>query len=114
MLAEILQARGAIGAAAAIKANVLTAITGKSKRKIGEQAQKERDAGALILSLKGKAGGYFLLSRDEASARAELEAFERTEGTHARRVLATVSSLKRNAREEYGIDLFKETTGGAE
>lgn len=108
MLKELLEKLGAVGIARAVKGEALGAMLGKGKRDIGALAMEERDAGACIMSIKGKAGGYFLLPSDEAGARQALDVFERTEGRHARRILETVSRLKKNALDVYGIDLFSD------
>lgn len=108
MLKELLEKLGAVGIARAVKGEALGAMLGKGKRHIGALAMEERDAGACIMSIKGKAGGYFLLPSDEAGARQALDVFERTEVKHARRVLKTVWRIKKNVQDAYGINLFED------
>lgn len=70
-----------------------------SPRELRAEIEKERAAGALILSTVRGHGGYYLPSTDPVQGRAEIEAFVRT--VHARAVNSqkTLKAARRALRE---------------
>ena len=73
-----------------------------SPRALRSQIEKERAAGALILSTVRGHGGYFLPSADPTQGREEIEAFIRTVSTRAVNSQKTLKAARRALRECVG------------
>ena len=87
----------------ATKSSVLMELAGlHSPRALRSQIEKERAAGALILSTVRGHGGYFLPSADPTQGREEIEAFIRTVSTRAVNSQKTLKAARRALRECVG------------
>lgn len=85
----------------------------KGPRELRSQVERERMAGALILSTVRKKGGYYLPSPDPERGREEISAFIRT--VHARAVnsLRVLHAARRALRECPGqIDVDERGANG--
>lgn len=108
MIREILEAAGAYGALHAASRLLLQIKTRLERRELFAQIEKERKAGAPILSKRGFGGGFFLPSADEVKAREELLEFIRPTTAQAVNMLVMCRAMKRNVANASGreINLF--------
>ena len=87
------------GEANAVCTAQLVALTGyRSSRELQKEIERERAAGALILSRSGDGGGYFLPDTGEAGKR-EIAAFVRTVNARAVNSLRTLKAARRALAE---------------
>jgi hypothetical protein len=95
---SLLLSGGAIGAGNAIRTAALVRMAGLSDaRSLQSEIERERAAGALILSRNGSPGGYFLPSDGEAGKR-EIAVYVSTLRARALNTLRTIRTAKRALR----------------
>lgn len=83
------------GEAHAVPTSALVALTGyRNARELQKEIERERIAGALILSKSGNGGGYYLPDDGEAGRR-EIAAFVRTVNARAVNSLRTLKAARR-------------------
>ena len=96
------------GEAHAIPTRQLVALCGfRSARELQKQIERERMAGALILSKSGDGGGYYLPDSGEAGRR-EIAAFVRTVNARAVNSLRTLKAARRALKIIEGQATFEE------
>lgn len=108
LVEAILIREGARGAANAIRTASLVCLAGLSDaRTLQAEIERERAAGALILSRSGSPGGYFLPTEGEAGKH-EIAVYVSTLRARALNTLRTIRTAKRALRVLEGQEVLSD------